>query len=159
VTTSPSLLEGWRTYSRGNMRVLWWLSKSFGSFYLKIWTRQRRCALNERVDVSFYNLTPQILWKTVPVWIKMSHPNITKFQGVTIDYPLALVYNWGERDTIMKYVKAHPEASRLTLVPYLASPTHDIIQLTPLPPVRCWKLRWVWSTSTPSTSHTGILER
>lgn len=50
---------------------------------------------------------------------------------------LALVYNWGERETIMEYVQAHPQESRFASVPYLAFPTNDIIQLTPLPPVRC----------------------
>lgn len=73
--------------------------------------------MNERADVSLLTfLTPQILWRRVPVWIRLSHKNIATFRGVTADYPLALVYDWGEHDTIMKYVKAHPEARWLTLV-------------------------------------------
>ena len=75
--------------------------------------------LNER-EASLFLSHPQILWRLVPVWSKLSHSNIVTFRGVTTELsPFALVYDWGEQDTIMKYTKLHPEA-RLNLVPYPA---------------------------------------
>ena len=76
------------------------------------------------------------------MWMKFSHSNIAKFHGVntnTEPFQLALVYDWGENDTIMKYVKSRPNASRATLVPQLTPPPRDAIHLTPLLSLSCCK--------------------
>ena len=91
------------------------------------------------------------------MWMKFAHPNIAKFRGVNTElFQLALVYDWGENDTIIEYVKLHPNASRATLVPQLTYPPHDAIHLTPLLSFSCYKSRGVWSTFTPSAFHMGI---
>ena len=59
----------------------------------------------------------QILWRLVPKWRKLNHPNIVTFWGVdTTLFPLALVYDWEENGDITEYLESHPEASRPALV-------------------------------------------
>lgn len=65
----------------------------------------------------------QILWKRVPVWTRLSHPNILPFRGVNMTlFQLSLVYDWGQNGNITQYVAKHPHASRLSLVRKLLSP-------------------------------------
>lgn len=54
------------------------------------------------------------------VWRSLSHPNVMSFLGAasTDLYPLALVSTWMENGDIIKYVQAHPEANRLSLVSF-----------------------------------------
>jgi hypothetical protein len=64
-----------------------------------------------------YELGLQILWKRVPVWTRLSHPNILPFRGVNMTlFQLALVYDWGPNGNITQYVTKHPRASRPLLV-------------------------------------------
>jgi len=64
-----------------------------------------------------FTLASQILWKFVPIWRKLNHPNVTVFQGVNTErFQLALIYNWEENGNIMQYMRSHPNTSRLTLV-------------------------------------------
>ena len=59
----------------------------------------------------------QILWKRVPVWMRLSHPNILQFRGVNMTlFQLSLVYDWGQNGNITQYAAAHPRASRPSLV-------------------------------------------
>ena len=59
----------------------------------------------------------QILWKRVPVWMRLSHPNILQFRGVNMTlFQLSLVYDWGNNGNITQYVAAHPRVSRPSLV-------------------------------------------
>ena len=59
----------------------------------------------------------QVLWKRVPTWMRLSHPNITQFHGVKMTpSELSLVYDWGQNGTITQYVASHPRASRASLV-------------------------------------------
>lgn len=60
---------------------------------------------------------PQILWKRVPVWKKLSHENILPFHGVdTSLFRLGLVYDWGPNGNINQYIASHPHVSRPSLV-------------------------------------------
>jgi hypothetical protein len=64
-----------------------------------------------------FTQTLQILWKRVPMWKKLVHPNIAVFYGATTGlFRLALVYGWGENGNIIRYVESHPQAPRLALV-------------------------------------------
>ena len=60
----------------------------------------------------------QILWKRVPVWMRLSHPNILQFRGVNMTlFQLSLVYDWGHcNGNIMQYITSHPLAHRASLV-------------------------------------------
>ncbi|KAF9644346.1 kinase-like protein [Thelephora ganbajun] len=59
----------------------------------------------------------EILWKRVPMWMKLSHENILPFRGVDMTLvQLALVYDWGQNSNISKYVASHPRASRPSLL-------------------------------------------
>jgi len=59
----------------------------------------------------------QVLWTRVPMWIRLSHPNVLPFRGVNMTLSqLALVYDWGENGNIIQYVMSHPGASRTRLV-------------------------------------------
>ena len=70
---------------------------------------------------SFKNF--QILWKRVPVWMRLSHPNILQFRGVNMTlFQLSLVYDWGQNGNITQYVASHPRASRSSLVGKFLSP-------------------------------------
>ena len=45
----------------------------------------------------------QTLWDRVPVWMRLSHENILKFQGIYVDPTTAsvsLVHDWGECNII-----------------------------------------------------------
>lgn len=58
-----------------------------------------------------------ILWKRVPVWKRLSHPNILPFRGVnTTLFQLALVYDWGQNGNITQYVLSNPDAFRPSLL-------------------------------------------
>ena len=66
---------------------------------------------------SLFKFVLQILWKLIPKWRKLNHPNIVTFWGVDMTlFPLALVYDWEENGDIMEYLGSHPEASRPGLV-------------------------------------------
>jgi len=57
------------------------------------------------------------MWRLAPRWKKLTHTNITPFRGVNTElFRLALVYDWGENDNIIQYLKSYPETCRLTLV-------------------------------------------
>jgi len=58
----------------------------------------------------------EILWKRIPVWMRLYHPNILPFRGVNMTlFQLSLVYDWGYNGNITQYVASHPSAPR----PYL----------------------------------------
>jgi hypothetical protein len=70
-----------------------------------------------------YKLGLQILWKRVPVWTRLSHPNILPFRGVNMTlFQLSLVYDWGQNGNITQYMTRHPRASRPLLVCKLPLP-------------------------------------
>ena len=49
--------------------------------------------------------------------MRLSHPHVLPFRGVdTTLSQVALVYDWGENDDIIKYIASHPEASKKALV-------------------------------------------
>ncbi|KAF9646798.1 kinase-like protein, partial [Thelephora ganbajun] len=59
----------------------------------------------------------EILWKRVPMWMKLSHENILPFRGVNMALvQLALVYDWGRNGNISQYLVSHPRASRPSLL-------------------------------------------
>ena len=59
----------------------------------------------------------QIIWKRVPMWMRLSHENIMPFRGVnTTLFQLALVYDWGQNGNVNQYIASHPGASRQSLV-------------------------------------------
>ena len=73
--------------------------------------------------VSSYEPSTQILWKRVPVWMRLSHPNILPFRGVNMTlFQLSLVYDWGQNGNITQYVAKNPRASRPSLVREFLSP-------------------------------------
>lgn len=93
-----------------------WLSKSFVCPALKPWKREKRCVCSEH-GWSGLKRNWQILWKLVPTWRRLSHENILSFRGVnTTLFPLALVYDWGEKGNINQHIASDPGASRLALV-------------------------------------------
>jgi hypothetical protein len=70
-----------------------------------------------------YKRHSQILWKRVPVWMRLSHPNILPFRGVNMTlFQLSLVYEWGQNGNITQYISKNPRASRPLLVRRLLSP-------------------------------------
>ena len=89
-----------------------------------------------------FSITPQILWKEVVVWKRLSHENVLPFYGVdTINFQLALVYDWADSGNINQYLNSHPKTSRTRLVllssshpprlftyPKLYSKVHEVAQ-------------------------------
>ena len=58
----------------------------------------------------------QVLWERVPMWMRLSHPNLLPFRGVNMTlFQLALTYDWAENGNIIQYTASHPEA-RMALV-------------------------------------------
>jgi hypothetical protein len=59
----------------------------------------------------------QILWQRVPVWQRLTHPNILRFRGVHVEpTKLSLVYDKAEYCGITQYITAVPQAPRPPLV-------------------------------------------
>lgn len=59
----------------------------------------------------------EILWKRVPMWTKLSHPNILPFHGVNMAlFQLSLVYEWGTNGNITQYIASNPRVSRKSLL-------------------------------------------
>ena len=59
----------------------------------------------------------QVLYKQVPMLMKLSHNNIVPFRGVdTTRFELALVYDAGYQGYILDYMKSHPQVSPSLLV-------------------------------------------
>lgn len=57
------------------------------------------------------------------IWKRLSHPNLVPFLGVNkILFNLALVSEWMEHGTILRFVKNYPETNRLKLVCILSLP-------------------------------------
>lgn len=88
-------------------------------------SEEKQVRVERAGDISLlymYNdVTLQILWELIPMYKKLIHPNVAAFRGATTTlFPLALVYDWGEEDTILKYVQTHSEAQPLTLVRLLS---------------------------------------
>lgn len=105
---------------------------------------------------SFYKPTFQILWESVPIWKKLSHPGIATFRGVDTElFQLALVYDWDseENDNVMQYVESRPQANRLILV---RTSLRRIILVISLPGYSCWKSRTLCNTFILSTFPTGV---
>ena len=60
---------------------------------------------------------PQILWRRLLSWKRLSHPNILAFRGVNVTlFPLYLVYDRGYHGNIIQYLASHPQVSRPSLV-------------------------------------------
>ena len=49
------------------------------------------------------------LCREAVVWKRISHPNILQFIGVTLTNEIAVVSNWAENGSILKYLKDPPE--------------------------------------------------
>ena len=59
----------------------------------------------------------QVLWKRVPVWTRLSHPNILRLHGANATlFQLSLIYQWAHNGNIMQYLDLHPHVSRPSLV-------------------------------------------
>ena len=66
----------------------------------------------------------------MPTWTNLNHSSIAAFRGVNMGiFPLALVHDWAENGNIIRYLKSHPDAPRLALVPNLL-PCNDIRLIT-----------------------------
>ena len=90
----------------------------------------------------------RIIWRMAPIWKRLSHENVLPFHGVdTSMFQLALVYEWGHNGNIVRYLEAHPEASRPKLVMALCSSLCHFADCTS----SCCKLPKGSNTSTPST--------
>ncbi|KAF9789416.1 kinase-like domain-containing protein [Thelephora terrestris] len=79
----------------------------------------------DRVAIKAFRIYPaqnlkeakDVLWKRVPVWMRLSHPNILQFRGVNMTlFQLSLVYDWGIHGNITQYIAANPRASRPPLL-------------------------------------------
>lgn len=71
---------------------------------------------------------PQILWKEVVVWKRLSHEHVLRFHGVDRrNFQLALVYDWAESGNIIQYLDSNPEDSRIRLVPSSLNPATDCL--------------------------------
>ena len=82
----------------------------------------------------------QILWQRVPMWQRLTHPNILRFRGVHLDLKkLSLVYDEAEYCGITQYIAAVPQAPRPPLVckTPISTATGDV-NFIPLPTMhRC----------------------
>ena len=57
------------------------------------------------------------LWKARPIWKRLVHENVLPFHGVdTSVFQIALVYDWGHNENIVRYLKSNPDASIPELV-------------------------------------------
>ena len=51
----------------------------------------------------------KLVWERAPIWKRLKHENVLPFYGVdTSLFALALVYEWGQKENIVKYLKSNP---------------------------------------------------
>ena len=113
-TTSTGLMNVWRG-EHGHQRVSIIAFRSYPAQSLEDAKEVR--VIYPRKNALRTGRILQILWKQVPMWMRLSHPNVLPFRGVNMTlFQLALVYDWGENGNIIEYAASHPDASRIALV-------------------------------------------
>ena len=134
---------------RGNLGELRTAIKAFRIYPNKNLRGTKDVSIGSAYEV-YSRTNLQALWKRVPVWMRLSHPNILQFRGVNMTlFRLSLVYDWGDNGNIMQYVASHPRVSRPSLVRKTPGTvaTNDIQQFNFLS---------IWCVATRCSEGTGI---
>ena len=110
---SGGFADTWRGDLRGDQVAL----KAFRTYPSQDLEGVKEVSMRSVCQSCAHERRLQTLWKLVPTWKRLSHPNVMPFRGINMSLSdLCLVYDWGYGGNLIQYLDSNPQADRLSLV-------------------------------------------